>query len=245
MHTHEGWTLLIVDHGVIRYDLHHREHDASRDLVTLLPPHIPHNGRSAVPEGFQKRVLYLDSSQLDDSLARLAVNRPVVRAPVLRYRIHQLHQALELTGEEFEAESRLTLVTDWLTCHLRDEAPNSNPKGASVIAHQLRDLLDARFCEKFTLKEVAEILYVNPAHLVRTFSREFEISPHQYLIGRRVDLARKLLLQGMEPRTAAATVGFYDQAHLGRHFKHVLGVTPGGFARSASAALDTGPEFTV
>ena len=233
MHTHDSWALLIVDRGVIRYDLHHQEHSARQDLVTLLPPHVPHNGRSATPEGFRKRVLYLDSSQLDDDLACLAVSRPVIRDPVLRYRIHQLHRALAETGEEFEAESRLALVADRLTCYLRCQVHNRRLERTSVIAHQLRDLLDARFCEKCSLQEISGIVRAHPAHLVRAFSQEFGISPHQYQIGRRVDLARKLLLQEMDPRTAAITVGFYDQAHLSRHFKHILGISPGKFARSA------------
>ncbi len=64
------------------------------------------------------------------------------------------------------------------------------------------------------------------------FSREFGISPHQYLTGRRVDLARRLLLDGMSPSTAAITVGFYDQPHLSRHFARVLGTSPGRYTRS-------------
>jgi len=47
MHTHESWTLLIVDNGVVRYDLHRREQYALSQVVTLLPPHVPHNGRAA------------------------------------------------------------------------------------------------------------------------------------------------------------------------------------------------------
>jgi AraC-like DNA-binding protein len=66
---------------------------------------------------------------------------------------------------------------------------------------------------------------------VRTFSRKFGISPHQYLTGRRVDLARRLLLDGMPPGAAAAAVGFCDQSHLNRSFKRLLGTSPGRYAR--------------
>jgi AraC-like DNA-binding protein len=62
------------------------------------------------------------------------------------------------------------------------------------------------------------------------FSREFGISPHQYLTGRRVDLARELLLDGVPPSTAAAAVGFYDQSHLNRTFRRLLGTSPARFA---------------
>ncbi|ANW22642.1 AraC family transcriptional regulator (plasmid) [Streptomyces clavuligerus] len=47
-----------------------------------------------------------------------------------------------------------------------------------------------------------------------------------------MDLARPLLLDGMPPHLVAVTAGFYDQAHLGRHFKRLLGVAPGQYARS-------------
>jgi len=232
MHTHESWTLLIVDDGVIQYDLHRREHGASGNLVTILPPDVPHNGRSAIPAGFRKRVIYLDTSQLGEALIGVAVDQPEMRDSMLRYRIHQLHQTLGKTGEEFEAESRLALVTERIAWHLNRQPVDPPPERPSVTAYKLRDLLDARIREKFTLQELAGELHVHPAHLVRAFGRKFGITPHQYLIGRRVDMARKLLLQGMAPPAVAVAVGFYDQAHLTRHFKHVLGISPGRFARS-------------
>jgi AraC-like DNA-binding protein len=236
MHTHDSWTLLIVDDGAIQYDLDHHEHGASGNLITLLPPHVPHNGRSAISAGFRKRVLYLDCSQLEEALIGAAIDQPEMRDPILRYRIHQLHQALGRTGPEFEAESRLAMVTERICWHLRRKPTDPPPERASVTARKLRDLLDARICEKFTLQELSGELHVNPAHLVRAFSREFSITPHQYLIGRRVDMARKLLLEGMAPPTVALAVGFYDQAHLTRHFKHVLGTSPGRFARSGDGS---------
>ncbi|MEV6337684.1 helix-turn-helix domain-containing protein [Nocardia vinacea] len=54
-----------------------------------------------------------------------------------------------------------------------------------------------------------------------------------YLISRRVDLARPLLLDGIPARDVAAATGFHDQPHLIRHFKRILGTTPGQYARSA------------
>jgi AraC-like DNA-binding protein len=97
-------------------------------------------------------------------------------------------------------------------------------------------LIDARFREKVTLRDAANAIHAHPAHLVRMFSREFGISPHQYLTSRRVDLARGLLLAGMAPGAAAAEAGFYDQSHLSRHFTRALGVAPGRYAGSAKKA---------
>jgi AraC-like DNA-binding protein len=53
--------------------------------------------------------------------------------------------------------------------------------------------------------------------------------PHRYVTGRRVDLARRLLVAGSRPAEAAASAGFHDQAHLTRHFRAFLGTTPAAF----------------
>jgi AraC-like DNA-binding protein len=242
MHTHESWTLLIVDDGMIRYDLHRHEHGALHRAVTLLPPRVPHNGRAATPSGFRKRVVYLDLAYLPASLIGPAVDRPVLFDPLLRQRIHQLHRALDEPGGELEAESRLAFVAERLRQHLDGPAvarltgaQEAGPARAEV-AHQLRELIDAGFRDKVTLRQASEAIHAHPAHLVRMFSREFGISPHQYLTGRRVDLARRLLLDGVPPSAAAATVGFFDQSHLNRSFRRLLGTSPGRFAGGAPQA---------
>lgn len=236
MHTHDAWTLLIVDEGTVRYDLDRHEHGAPSSVVTLLPPHVPHNGGAAAPGGFRKRVLYLSTTQIDADLVGRAVDRPVLRDPRLRHRVDQLHRTLGRPGDELEAQSRLALVSEHLARHLRDETAAPRVPDRRV-AFALRDLLDERFVEGLTLREAAERLHSHHTHLVRAFSREFGMAPHQYLTGRRVDLARRLLLEGMRAPEVAASAGFYDQSHLSRHFRRVVGTSPGHYARAGSAAV--------
>lgn len=236
MHTHEAWTLLIVDNGKIRYDLHRHEHGAMDRVVTLLPPQVPHNGRAATSAGFGKRVVYLDlSALLPPSFIGHAVDQPVLADALLRQRISQLHRVLGQPGEEFEAENRLAFIAERLCWHLSRRREPAAPLADANVADQLRGLIDTSFRESLTLREASDALHAHPAHLVRAFSRAFGISPHQYLTSRRVDLARRLLLDGVPPTMAAAEAGFYDQSHLSRHFKHVVGTSPGRYARSGPA----------
>jgi AraC-like DNA-binding protein len=232
MHAHEAWTLLIVDDGMIRYDLHGHEHGATDRLVTLLPPQVPHNGRAATSAGFGKRVVYLDLSTLPASLIGPAVDQPVLADALLRQRISQLHRAVDQPGEEFEAETRLAFIAERLRWHLSKRRGPDAPMAGAGVAAELRGLIDARFRESMTLREAADALHAHPAHLVRAFSRTFGMSPHRYMTSRRIDLARQLLLDGVPPALAAAQAGFYDQPHLNRHFRHILGTSPGRYARS-------------
>ncbi|MGW4746423.1 AraC family transcriptional regulator [Streptomyces sp. NPDC004290] len=230
MHVHDVWTLLIVDDGAVRYDLDRHERGTPRDTVSLLPPQVPHNGSPATSDGFRKRVLYLDCTQLDASLIGPAVDAPDLVDPLLRRRVGQLHAALAEPGDELEAQSRLALIGDRLRGHLRPREVGPEPEAGPRVAHALRELLDARVVEGVTLDEAALLLHAHPAHLVRAFSGVFGIAPHQYLTARRIDRARRLLLDGRAPVDVAAATGFYDQSHLNRSFKRIVGTTPGRFA---------------
>jgi AraC-like DNA-binding protein len=225
-HTHDAWTLLIVDDGVVRYDLDRHEHGALREQVTLLPPGVPHDGRSVRP--FRKRVLYLASDTLTGVGA--AVDHPSLKDPLLRHRIHQLHQSLRT--EDLEAQSRFALIRDRLDQHLRGTP--TPPPARSTTAHRLRELLDAHLPNTPTLDEAAAALAVHPVSLVRAFSREFGIPPHRYVTGRRLELARRHLLDGHPAAEAATLAGFYDQAHLTRHFTKLLGVGPARYQLSTA-----------
>jgi AraC-like DNA-binding protein len=228
MHTHETWTLLIVDDGAIRYDLDRSEHGAVGATVTLLPPDIPHDGQAATEGGFRKRVIYLDRAVLGDAFIGSAAGHPEFRDPLLRERLDQLHHTLA-GPETLEAETRLALIADRLLGHLGAPAPAES--APPRLAAELRDLLDTRVTLGVTLQEASESLHAHPTHLVRSFTRAFGLPPHAYLMGRRIALARSLLLEGRRPAEVAAETGFFDQAHLTRHFTRHVGVSPGRYAR--------------
>ncbi|WP_328378552.1 AraC family transcriptional regulator [Streptomyces sp. NBC_00440] len=246
MHVHDAWTLLIVDDGAVRYDLDRHEHGTPHDTVSLLPPHVPHNGSPATPRGFRKRVLYLDMTQLGAGYIGAAVDRPDLVDPVLRSRVGRLHMSLASRGDELEAESRLALISERLRGHLAPgAAARRREDDGRSVADRLRELLDARLVQGVTLQEAAAEVHAHPAHLVRAFSAAFGITPHQYLTSRRVDRARGLLLEGQQPGEVAVATGFYDQSHLTRHFKRVVGIAPGRYARNGPASSGRKARATV
>jgi AraC-like ligand binding domain len=103
-HTHDAWTLLIVDDGAVRFDLDRHQHGALTSQVTLLPPHVPHDGRPATPRGFRKRVLYLDTGQLGEELIGAAVDRPL--------HSHARYQPWPIRAEEVAERENGRHVTD-------------------------------------------------------------------------------------------------------------------------------------
>lgn len=233
-HTHDLWTVLLVDTGGVAYDLEHSSHAAAAGSLTLLPPHVPHDGRAARATGFDKRVVYLDDRWLRPELIGAAVARPTIDDTDLRRSVALLHGTLAVPGDELEAESRLALISERMIAHLDHSTDAPRTGRAPALARRLRDLLDSGLTDVPTLESLATELDAHPTQLVRAFSREFGMPPHRYVTGRRVDGARALLLDGMPASDVAVTVGFHDQAHLIRHFRRTLGVTPGAYVRHAA-----------
>jgi AraC-like DNA-binding protein len=96
-------------------------------------------------------------------------------------------------------------------------------------------LIEAKFASKLTRDEVARAARLSPFHFSRLFRRVMGVSPHEYLLRRRLHHAQQLLRIARENRSiahVAAEAGFADQAHLTRHFRRAYGVTPAEFRRA-------------
>ena len=85
---------------------------------------------------------------------------------------------------------------------------------------------------------MAEVVGLNSYHFARQFKAATGLPPHQYAILRRVERAKQLLQGGDDFSLAevAAHVGFADQSQFSRHFKRIVGVTPGQFRKPARTA---------
>ncbi|WP_380172967.1 AraC family transcriptional regulator [Kineococcus sp. DHX-1] len=226
LHTHDTWTLLLVEDGAVHYDLDRRPHDTGR-LVTLLPPHVPHDGRAATATGFRKRVLYLDPEALPATAAGRLADAPELPDPRLTAAVRELHTRLDVDADPLDVHARAAVLLDAVAAHVLRTPPS--PRRDAPLARRLRALIDENVVDGVLLADAAARFGVSSAHLVRTFTREVGMPPHAYLTGRRVDLARRLLLTGHRPAEAAVLAGFHDQPHLTRHFRRVLGTTPGRF----------------
>lgn len=82
-----------------------------------------------------------------------------------------------------------------------------------------------------TLGQMAAFAQLSPYHFARQFKAATGLSPHQFVIARRVERAKEFLLRrgGLNLAAVAARVGFADESHFARHFKRLVGVTPGRF----------------
>jgi AraC-like DNA-binding protein len=139
-----------------------------------------------------------------------------------------MHDALVREGAT-ELE-RATLVAETLSEIVCTSPPSSGRAPRAV--RRARAFLHDALADKITLDDLAEHAALDKFHLVRAFRSEVGLPPYEYLTHLRVSRARELLRRGAIVAEAAQAVGFYDESQLHRHFRRIVGVPPGSYARS-------------
>lgn len=116
-------------------------------------------------------------------------------------------------------------------------ARETEPRGAlpAGALRRVTDYIEENLADGLTLERISAVAHMSPYHFSRLFKASTGLSPHRYVVGRRVERARELLSKTSLPlHEVARLAGFTDQSHLARHFRRHLGVTPRRF-RTISA----------
>lgn len=99
------------------------------------------------------------------------------------------------------------------------------------------ELMAARIDGKVTVQELADVCNLSVSHFSRAFVQTFGQPPHRWLIARRIELAKALIVAGKLPMQKVATAcGFVTQSHFTRVFTSVVGTSPSRWGREACPA---------
>ena len=106
------------------------------------------------------------------------------------------------------------------------------------------EYIQAHFPEAISLDTLSEQCFVSKFHLSHEFRRQMGLSVHRYILDRRLDAARELLLEGEAPSRVAPRCGFGDYPGFYRAFVARCGIGPRAFSAKAKTAPSSGPEHS-
>ena len=244
-HAHPTYALGLVQWGANRFRYRGAFHTAAAGALCTVTPDEAHAVEPAGDAGFAYRCLYppLEMVQLAaESLGGRRVTGTLALPPVIEdaaaaRSIRALFEAEEAGAPRLARETRLlTLLGRIVVRHATAPVvPRVRvPPGAALA--RARDYLAEHCSENVSLTRLAAIVGLDPFALLRGFSRAYGVPPHAWLLQERVRRARSLLRTGRLPADVAAEVGFADQSHLTRHFKRIVGMTPGRYRAAARGA---------
>jgi transcriptional regulator GlxA family with amidase domain len=109
-------------------------------------------------------------------------------------------------------------------------APQAHGGLSAGAMRRVQEYMDVHLGESIDLLMLAGVAGLSLHHFAREFKQSVGVAPHHYLTRKRVERAQEMLAQtDLSLAEIAYAAGFSDQSHLARHFRHMLGTTPGEF----------------
>jgi AraC family transcriptional regulator len=215
--------LVVVLEGAVAKGFRRVRWSLARDSLATLPAGAAHTSDFArVPT----KVLAIRNRGESDAFGPLLSRLRHVRAAA------STAIGLRLAAELRARDESWPLAAEGLALQLLSTAGRADPAPPrrACWLRDARELLDERTPRSATLSELAEAVGVHPAHLARSFRREYGLTVGQYARALRLDWASaQLTLPDATLAGVAAGAGFADQSHFTRAFRAHTGVTPGRY----------------
>jgi AraC family transcriptional regulator len=95
------------------------------------------------------------------------------------------------------------------------------------------EYIENNLTKTLTLQEIADVAGLSSFHFLRQFKRTFQLTPHDYVLQRRIERSKLLLQCGRYSiQEIAVAVGFVDPGHFSKAFKQRAGISPSQYRRT-------------
>jgi AraC-like DNA-binding protein len=234
-HMHEEYSIAVVLQGTETTTCFGTDHKARAGDLLLINAEDVHSNKSAESEyrliKVRPKILQRVAQDLgEDNLAAAYFPKVVVNDPFLFRRLLNLHlklqQSIAPLEQETEFISTMGLLLARMNKNYRTAPLTAKVGNEDVYVRLVRDYLRSHYAENVTLTQLTLLTNLSPFYLLRVFHNRAGFPPHEYQTQVRIAHARKLIRNGTSLSQAALETGFFDQSHLTRNFKRIVGVTP-------------------
>jgi len=236
-HAHSTFSIGAVTGGRSTYLNGETLAHVSAGAVVVVNPEVVHACNPAADEAWAYRMFYLDTNWLAMLQHELGFGAHEGFRP--------FEQTLTWQPDLFAGLNALyELIVDPQETLLRKESEivayftklqqSLNPAPASAREPNDRltraaEFIDANYTRTLKLEEICAAADLSPSYLIRAFREQYGMTPHAYVVNRRIEFSRAQLRRGRAIAEIAAEAGFADQAHLQRTFRQFVAATPGQY----------------
>ena len=235
-HMHEEYSVALVLQGTETTLCDGASYEAHRGDLVLMNAEQVHANKSSHteyrvfklwPEAFARMT---GESKSVPHFPNVVVNDPLLFRPLLK-----LHTTLEHDRSALEHESHfvstMTLLLERQNDNPFQSGMKSKIKKEDNKIRIIRDYLRDHYAENVSLSQLTSLTNLSPFYLLRVFHSRAGFPPHEYQTQVRIAHARRLIREGRPLSQTAVETGFFDQSHLSRNFKRIVGVTPRQYFR--------------
>ena len=229
LHSHDFCEIIVILRGDITYSVEGRVYKLKRGDIVYSKPSIFHRIHANSNETYERYNIIFDEKRIPEGiLSRIPKDIDVFR--LVDYEmILEILERIEAFSEHFSDEEMLHIskaLTEEIFFNLaiaerKTKNATVNPlvdKAISYIHDNLTTITD--------IAEICDALYITKSHLHHIFVKTMQMSPKQYIISKRLAMARKMIRRGEKPTEVSAICGFGDYTTFFRNYKKAYGYSP-------------------
>ncbi len=200
----------------------------------ILHPNSYHHYYASPKNPWKKIFLMIDG---DITLPKVLLDQYSISDMVLFPKINTpilLEEILELVKS---SSSNITEKLEVLLCSMIIKLAHISKKNFSTYSsiNKAKKFIDKKLNTKMNLKEIASYANISVPFLCREFKKTFGVSPHNYILNSKIELAKILLTETTLPiHLISDRFSFNDVAHFSNAFTKIVGVTPSAFREQNS-----------
>ena len=236
-HSHEHFSIGAITAGRSTYVHEQASCEVATGTVVLMNPGDVHACNPIDDQPWSYLMLYVDTPWLTDLQHQLGFAAELDYRPfacthtadrTLFDGLNQLYELLlDAQASTLQKHSgAVAFFTEVQIClnpaQVMLDEPNSKLERA---AEYIRE----HCTQALKLEDICTAAELSASYLIRAFKQQYGMTPHAYLVNRRIQFARQQLRQGRLIADVALDAGFADQAHFQRVFKQHLAATPGQY----------------
>ncbi|NRT36078.1 AraC family transcriptional regulator [Clostridium beijerinckii] len=223
-HCHKEYAIGVTLRGIQQYNLDGSLQLSYQNGVMLFNPEQPHDGMAHDEAGLDYIMLYIEPTLFLESIEKKDIVRfssPIIYNYRLEQQILNLSNAI-LSGkdEALCSEFFLSLADSFTQTDLCINYKKENDlikKAKNMIYYNLENVL--------RLDDISREFNMSKFQFIRLFKANTGISPYQYFLNCKVEMAKKLIEKNRDVYSAIAECGFVDLTHLNKYFKSIYGIT--------------------
>jgi AraC-like DNA-binding protein len=236
-HSHETFSIGAVTGGHSAYVNRHASEWIGAGAVVLMNPDDVHACNPVADERWSYRMLHVDVDWLtglqhdlgfSDNHAFRAFSQTMTTDPTLFAGLNRLYAILVDDDSESMRKESAALTFFSEVQQKLNPAPLPDCDASGQLA-RAAEFIAENCTRPLKLEDVCKAAELSASHLIRAFKQRYGMTPHAYLINRRIQYSRAQLRRGYPIADVALDAGFADQAHLQRTFKRLVAATPGQY----------------
>lgn len=236
-HAHEHFSIGAITAGHSTYIHEQSEFQVSAGTVVLMNPGDVHACNPIDDQPWSYLMLYVATPWLTDLQHQLGFSHNLA---FRRFAIPHLQDARLFAGLQALYEVLVDNEQDVLRKHSAAvEFFSEMQQRLNPADHPLRepnfkleraaDYIRDNCTQLLKLEDICDAAQLSPSYLIRAFKQHYGMTPHAFLVNRRIQFAQDRLRSGKLIADVALEAGFADQAHFQRAFKQHLAATPGQY----------------